>query len=138
MRRIVIAEMLILGLWALYLGIVLTQASGNEVKHASEWGQTRSQSEFPVRQTQKFRNTKFRDTKASYPAGHAAPATGKATPTMANRYVFVGSSATATCVVAATIRDAMKFRRLISIPVAAKEMQDHQLSAHSHHKLSLF
>jgi hypothetical protein len=48
MRRIVIAEMLILGLWALYLGIVLTQASGNEVKHASAWGQTRSQSEFPV------------------------------------------------------------------------------------------
>jgi len=37
MRRIVIAEMLIMGLWALYLGIVLTQASGNEVKHASAW-----------------------------------------------------------------------------------------------------
>jgi hypothetical protein len=48
MRRIVIAEMLILGLWALYLGIVLTQASGNEVKRDSAWGQAQSQSEFHV------------------------------------------------------------------------------------------
>jgi hypothetical protein len=47
-RRIVIAEMLILGLWALYLGIALTHASGNEVKQDSAWGQTQSQREFPV------------------------------------------------------------------------------------------
>ena len=86
MRRIVIVEMLILGLWALYLGIVLTQASGKEVKHASEWGQTRSQSEFPV--FAKHKNSETQDSeirRRATPLGHAAPATGKATPTMANR-----------------------------------------------------
>jgi hypothetical protein len=58
MRRIVIAEMLILGLWALYLGIVLTQASGNEVKRDSAWGQAQSQ------------NSERR--KRATPLGHAA------------------------------------------------------------------
>jgi len=35
MRRIVIAKMLILALWSLYLGIALSQPSEKEFKHAA-------------------------------------------------------------------------------------------------------
>ena len=36
MRRIVIAKMLILALWSLYLGIALSQPSEKEFKHAAD------------------------------------------------------------------------------------------------------
>ena len=123
MRRIVIAEMLILGLWALYLGIVLTQASGNEVKHASAWGQTRSQSEFPFSP-----NTKVRETKASHPAG-ACPFSDRKShansgKTIGFRWLFCqgdlcGGRGHPRC---------DEIPPPHSVPVAAKEMQDYQLT----------
>ena len=66
MRRIVVAKMLILALWSLYLGIVLSQPSGKEFKHAA--GGVRADHE---ESSPSSPNTKFSRGKAAIPPGRA-------------------------------------------------------------------
>jgi len=61
MRRIVIAKMLILALWSLYLGIALSQPSEKEFKHAA--GEVRPDDK---ESSPSSPHTKFRQREAAY------------------------------------------------------------------------
>jgi hypothetical protein len=64
MRRVVIAKMLILALWALYLGIVLSRPIGNEFNAGVDKPDHKKGFRFSP-------NRKFSAAKAAIPAGHA-------------------------------------------------------------------